>query len=285
MIYEYAIQPEVLIEWAKDRRDFKLFKRNFGLGTARIVSTFPAQQARKLRSYLLRMLPSEIDGLDATRYEAIIEITVECLAERQLSSKDISLNEWARLVVAEDQVKPFGIVLSKSNLNVVRNLTPDGIYEFDELWEHPRQVPVNRTNLSVYTGLKGLLELSRQKIIIADPYGYKSGAINFIGFMLNELSKVIEVEFYPEIELYFDEKSARAEHVKGEILKLLDFEFCDTKLKVKGIPKFHNRYIFTEHGGVSLGHGLSLSGDHTQDDEITLLDKKVYEQRLKDFSG
>lgn len=192
MIREYAIQPEVLIEWAKTQRDFKMFEKSFGLGTTRIISTFPTQQPRRLRRYLLRKLPAEMDDLVTTRYVEIVNKVAECLAIRKFENKDIPLEEWEALVIAEDQVKPFGIILSESPLNVERNLTPDGIYEFDQLWEHPTQVVVFRTSENIYASLKGLLELSRKKIIIADPYGYTSGAIRFIVFMLNELKKVIE---------------------------------------------------------------------------------------------
>lgn len=287
MIYEYAIQPEVLVEWAKTQRDFRMFERSFGLGTTRIISTFPAQQSRKLQRYLLRKWPSEMDGLAATRYDAIIEKILECLAVRKFENKDIPLEEWEALVIAEDQVKPFGVILSESSLNVERNITLNGVYELDQLWEHPRQVGVYRTSESLYNSLKGLLELSSQKITIADPYGFAPGATKFIAFILNELKKTIKEDQFPEVHLIFDVNkptAASVEHVRSDILNQIGSEFFNTKLKVRGIASFHNRYIFTEHGGISLGHGISLSGDHTQVDEITLLDKKIYEQRLKDFS-
>lgn len=41
MINEVAIDPEFLLEWSKDRGKSKEFLNNYGLGTRRIVSSFP----------------------------------------------------------------------------------------------------------------------------------------------------------------------------------------------------------------------------------------------------
>lgn len=284
MIHEYAIQPEVLIEWAKTQRTFKMFESSFGLGTTRIISTFPTQQARRLRSYLLRVQLKDIDDLAVKRYEALVDMVTECLVVRKFDSKDIPLNEWGRLVIAENQIKPFGIILSEKPLDLEKNLTPERVDVLDELWKHPGQIEVNRTNESIYTGLKGLLELSREKITIVDPYCYTSGAVKFIGFMLNELSKVIEVGLYPEVNLFFDEDKASAAHLKAEVLKLVNFSLCDTKLKVHGARNLHNRYVLTEHGGVTLGKGVSLQVDDTQVDEIILLEKKIYLDKVTKYS-
>jgi uncharacterized protein YjiS (DUF1127 family) len=41
MIYEYAIEPEALISWAKERRNCKDIKDNFGIGKTRLMADFP----------------------------------------------------------------------------------------------------------------------------------------------------------------------------------------------------------------------------------------------------
>jgi hypothetical protein len=33
MIYEYAIEPELVVAWGKDRADYRYFYEQFGLGT------------------------------------------------------------------------------------------------------------------------------------------------------------------------------------------------------------------------------------------------------------
>ena len=32
MVYEYAVEPEVVATWGKSREDFRYFKDKFGLG-------------------------------------------------------------------------------------------------------------------------------------------------------------------------------------------------------------------------------------------------------------
>lgn len=288
MIYEYAIQPEVLIEWAKSRADYKHFERNFGLGTPRIISSFPTQQARRLRRYLMSMLPDNpddldvLDGMKGKRYDAIVESITECIVERKFENKGISLEDWEKLVQEENNNRPFGIIVSEKKLGLKHCLTPDEIYE-NERFEHPKQILVTRTNESIYNGLKGLLELARKQITIVDRYGYKLGAIKFFIYMLNELGKSISPKQFPQVHIIIDEDNACANSVRDDIVKGLNFELCDSKLVVSKMPYMHNRYVFTEHGGVTLGHGFSLIGDHTQPDDIILLEKNIYEQRLQEY--
>ncbi len=44
MIYEYALDPAVLSTWASNERDYAEFLREYGLGTPRIISSFPKKK-------------------------------------------------------------------------------------------------------------------------------------------------------------------------------------------------------------------------------------------------
>lgn len=142
---------------------------------------------------------------------------------------------------------------------------------------------VTRTNESIYNGLKGLIELARKHITIVDPYAYLSGAIKFFIYMLNELGKSISPEQFPQVHIIIAEGKASVNNARDSIVQGLNFELCDSKLAISEMPHLHNRYVFTEHGGASLGHGFSLIGDYTQPDDITLLEKNLYEQRLQEY--
>jgi hypothetical protein len=51
-----------------------------------------------------------------------------------------------------------------------------------------------------------------------------------------------------------------------------------------GGQKLHNRYVFTEKGGISFGIGLDAS-DEVETDDVRLLDDALYAKRWKDYVG
>lgn len=51
-----------------------------------------------------------------------------------------------------------------------------------------------------------------------------------------------------------------------------------------GSEKFHNRYVLTERGGISLGIGLD-TGPAGQTDDANLLEPDQYIRRWNDYMG
>ena len=45
MVYEYALEPELVASWHKDRMKCRFFIDNFGFGTGRVVSDYPKEWA------------------------------------------------------------------------------------------------------------------------------------------------------------------------------------------------------------------------------------------------
>ena len=45
MIYEYALEPELVASWHKDRMKCRFFIDKFGFGTGRVVSDYPKEWA------------------------------------------------------------------------------------------------------------------------------------------------------------------------------------------------------------------------------------------------
>lgn len=41
MIYEYALEPQLVAAWASDKQKYKSILKEFGLGSGRSVSRFP----------------------------------------------------------------------------------------------------------------------------------------------------------------------------------------------------------------------------------------------------
>ncbi len=62
MVYEYALEPELVATWG-NRQDFRYFVEKFGLGQPRIVSRYPKPWKRLVRLLESR---SESDCTTAT---------------------------------------------------------------------------------------------------------------------------------------------------------------------------------------------------------------------------
>lgn len=80
MIHEYAIEPNVILTWASNGRDYAEFFREYGLGTPRIISNFPKSKPAKFRSYLLKHCPANSESLQVQRYIEIVQKIAEMTA-------------------------------------------------------------------------------------------------------------------------------------------------------------------------------------------------------------
>ncbi len=120
-------------------------------------------------------------------------------------------------------------------------------------------------------------------------------AIEFISRLIGDAFNGRVHSAVPEIILCYKTKrdggSPDAARVKAQIeLKLrTDKSFPEVQLKVyeleeiAGGDEFHNRYLLTELGGVSLGHGVDLSEKEAHSDDLTLLGRAAYEKRWRQF--
>ena len=295
MINEYALEPKVLASWASDQRDYAEFLREYGLGTPRIVSSFPRKKGAKLRSYLLSHSPWDAQSLAGQRYTEMVIKVVESIVVRDVQAN--TAVDWVGAAVVENSRAPFNVILSSTELQEGNNVTPDSMYSQNSIWNHPVQISFSRTNEGLLGVVLNLIRLADEKIVIIDPFGWTFEAINFIQFMLQSIANDRVSDGLPAIELHYKEKrgsgssgngSPSAAHVRQQIfdglaggvstLQLEVFELRETNNDV-----FHNRCILTEHGGVITGHGISISGDGSHTDEAILMKPEIYRKKWRQF--
>ena len=289
MINEVAIDPEVLLEWSKDRGKSKEFLNNYGLGTRRIVSSFPKNKPSKLISFLMRKVDSLDDENHKHRYGIMIESLRECLYLRE--SKVNSNKDWYELI--QNEVIPFDTVIARKNFDCENILTLEDLSESDFLYlDH--QISFNRTQKDFIKSIRGLVNLTTSKIVVVDAYAWKPNSIKVIKSIIDEVNnrrfKSQQVEFtviYKEIN--YVSPAPNASFFKSEIEKEFDSFPTDIDLKVIQLKEsdesdtFHNRYIMNNFGGVSLGHGLDIADKEHTTDEITMLSKNTYTKRWNQF--
>lgn len=296
MIFEYALDPSVLFSWAANRRNYAEFMREYGLGTPRLISSFPKKRASKLRSYLLKNSPSENDSLQGRRHQEMVVKITESLILRD--GQNITDASWNEITKTEHERAPFGVVVSSNEIDIDQNITPDNMYSPDSIWEHSRQSNFPRTLDGIFTELRDLLRLSTEKIVIVDAYGWSQDAINTIQHIINSIHEDRVNSKCPSITLYYKEKlgsnntgigSPPGCRVKQQIMEGLSSDCSDINLIVfelretEGSDAFHNRCVLTEHGGIILGHGIGVSGNESHTDEAILMEANIYDKKWNQF--
>ncbi|MDI3323395.1 hypothetical protein QKW35_03310 [Pontibacterium granulatum] len=291
MIHEYALDPELLKTWASSDRDYNEFFREYGLGTPRLASSFPKQKAAKYRNFYLREGPADEQSLQAQRYIEMVNHLTCALVHRD--GFECASSEWSESVISEDAREPFYALLASAPLESDRCLTPATMYSRESIWNHPRQQNVARTYESCSPVLRDVLRLAKDRIVFVDSFGWNQRAIGFIGRLIGDAFQGRVHSAIPEIVLYYKKKrnggTPSASHVKAEIerrvggcaqaliLRVYELE------EIEGEDVFHNRCILTELGGVSLGNGVDVSERPSHTDELTLLEREVYEKKWKQF--
>lgn len=296
MIHEYALDPSVLTFWASNDRDYAEFFREYGLGSPRIVSSFPKKKVSKLRSYLLQHSPEDSQSLTSQRYTEMVTKLLESIVLRDVSENKPA--NWSDAAVAENERVPFDVILSSMPINVGQNVTPENMYSQGSVWNHPDQIDIQRTNAGLLSVVSHLTRLSTQKIVIVDPYGWTSEAIGFVCYLINSLRDGRLADAVPSLTLFYKEKrgggksgkgSPGADHVKNLILQGIEGGLTKIDLQVVELREstegdvFHNRCILTEHGGVITGHGIGVSGVEAHTDQVILMRSDIYLKKWNQF--
>ncbi|HIF9403010.1 TPA: hypothetical protein ACX6RY_002991 [Photobacterium damselae] len=294
MIHEYAIAPSVLASWANSSRDYREFLREYGLGSPRIISSFPKSKASKLRGYFLTNGPQDIDSIQGQRYIEMVSLISEAFVERPAPTS--SDDSWEQMIVSEHGNKPFNVIIADPKLDLVGCLSPSCMYNQGSSWSHERQASVQRQVTPAVELLRNFLRFSTQKVVFIDPYGWTESACNTIRELLKTIVQNRVCSKIPQISLYYKEKidtrnqrnsSPAASAIQQQIMEGLAVEGLELQVfelkEAVGEDVFHNRCVLTEHGGAFNGHGFGLSNDPAHTDDWFLLERKIYEKKWMQF--
>lgn len=288
MIYEYALEPSVLVNWASNSRDYHEFFREYGLGQPRVFSSFPKQKASKLRSYLLQSAPPDEQSLHSQRYTEMVTALVDTVVIREISDNNSGI--WQQHIHEENTRLPFHAVLTNQPIATPSNITPATMYEAESLWNHVRQVNVERVQERFKGLLANLLRYSSERIVFVDAYAWNPASIETISELIKAAFENRPNRNSPKFFLFFKEKHDKsnrdAAFVKKQITERIGFDisFTVTELIESTITDvFHNRCLLSELGGIIYGHGLDLSDNYQHTDEAILMEKQIYEKKWNQF--
>jgi len=287
MIHEYAIDPELVVAWGKDRSDYRYFIEQFGLGTSRIMAEFP--KFKNWRKQFKHAAASADKTNELPRITAIYNLLKERLIHRDGFNYDGALS-WLENAESENTRQEFHAILAQINPRHHAKVLASAEVETSPLWPVEKQMYCPRKPTHMAQLLTGILT-NCSHIHFIDPYFSpdKPQCLRPLEAFLDVI--VSKRACRPDVEKIIIHTSGKQE---------INFfkQSCENKLKPRipvsicliiqrwnergGGEKFHNRYILTDIGGVKVDPGLD-DGNEGENFEVLLLARNLYEKQWNDF--
>lgn len=286
MLHAYAIEPKVACTWGKIK-DFRYFFNKFGLGTPRILYEIP--KFSKWRSHVIKnFLKRDYSDIEKKN----LEMLIQCFDKSRFKHPNLSYDgtiDWLENAEMEYDRFPFSGIIAEDNPRshkaVIRN---DSIgMEQDRRWDRPTGIVPKRNPEEFADALEGILLYCKEILLIDPHFGPENSRHKqMIEAFVNKISKRVS---YPErFEIHCSDKIANLDFFEEQTQKLTAIVPKNLKLSFyswrerPGGEKFHNRYILTEHCGVTIGTGLD-KGKKGQSDDINLMSAEQYQFRKNQF--
>jgi len=274
MIYEYALEPELVATWGTKQNSI-IYSSAFGFGQGRAVSNYPKKWSRMVYSC------ARGSEMEIKRLVELLKRIEENMIKRRDPIYDGDRRSWIENALLEHKRYPFFAIMAKNNLNHLSQIICE-----DDLadspcpsWDIPHGITVNRNAAEMAATINMMLGRCRWVKFI-DPYlsrikwGHKQSMMAFLRILGTE-RPVGPLEF---IEIHTDEKGPSLEFLKDFYEEIIPAGLTVTLFQWKEIPggqRLHNRYILTDLGGVSFHNGLD-AGEDGETDDITRLDYEQY---------
>lgn len=287
MLREYAVDPAVAATWI-DRRTGRYFIGSFGIGTSRILSNYPRKRWKKRVWQAWETDSARRDG-DRKRMEVLIPRLLRDTAHRPNAVWDPD-SSWLQNAMAEHERAPFHAVLARRNpARHACVLVADDVNDDTELWGDPPGTTA-RTADDMARAVGSMLRMA-ERIVFVDPHfaPHRRRFRSVLEACLRECSHQRIAE-HPEITILSEARDGNGtpegfrDQCLSRLPRLLPMGWAATVARLQELPggeKLHNRYILTEHGGVSFGVGLD-TGDGV--DDLHLLRRDQYEKRWSQYT-
>lgn len=289
MIYEYAIDPSIAATWFR-LRDGRFFKDRLGLGTPRIVSSFPFSWRERVWSEFYRSQDCT-DDLSIKRMETMLDHLCRKTVKRRGLNWD-NRKSWLENAESEHSLVPFDAIVAKNN---PRDhdcvICVDSIDSDTPLWFRKHQLAVLRDE-RIQELTSPMLRIATQ-VVFVDPYfSTKERFIRPMERYLRIIAKGKDnarkrgyaVNGIPHIEIC---RSSEGGHCHDA--QLSSIVPPQLNLIVRTLDSmdredaFHNRYILTDVGGLLFPYGLDEKPGTT--DDLTVLNEDLYLKRWSQYAN
>lgn len=273
MIFEYALEPQLLSSWSSFQRLVSLF----GISKGRLISRYPKRWTRLVYD----SVPS------GTTEKAKIEIALKRI-ERELllprSHQWNDTNNWLSNAIEEHARIPFQAILASSNGGGPHSMVVDAT-DLDctdlplLLKAGPRRI-VTRDASEIGKALRPLLLLAKRILIVEPNFTIKSprfrNPLAAIILAALDLQSKVRTDCDVELHLGMDKLDEYADKAAALNSFLAPHIPENMFLSVVGWNKddLHNRYVITDSCGIMLGEGLGIPDSRSTrtKDVLALLD-------------
>ena len=293
MIYEYAIEPEVLVAWVRTRLACRYIYDNFGLGKPRLMAEFP-----KFKNWRKQMRQAAISlsDIELLKLEELFKHLKEVQIKRLSDGYD-GTETWLINAEKENAVHPFRAILATENPKHSPHVLENnrlGDWS-DAFWAAKQGVSVKRQAQYMADAIAPMLQIC-QKVVFVDPY-FGPGKVKCTKPLQAFITEYLR--FKPEECVCCIEMHCSADYPNTPPLDFFKNE-CLAKLP-KFIPKsvqliikrwnqrnqgekLHNRYVLTDLGGVIFNIGLD-QGAEGETDDVTLMTREQYQIRWRQYAS
>lgn len=288
MLVEHLIEPEFLLKVAESRRDSKDLVREFTLPSPRVAGNFP-----KLKNFRRQVLRGQ--SVDASEHERMrLEELLRLLGERRverLLDYDGAIDFQHNLRIVEEHAFRGVHLIEEKNPAIDLSSEIISLKEFrDGLDPTVFQVSVTKLAEDLCSVLREFVRLS-SSITLIDPFFGTQPQVWKTFLLFLQASVELAPSTGKTFHVLFDGSKATgrscrylAETLQREkpdlVREFSDITFKD--IREHGHAAVHNRYLMSELGGVSIGHGFEESNERESDD-VTILDKMVYQKRFAEY--
>ncbi|MBF0341542.1 MAG: hypothetical protein HQL95_11365 [Magnetococcales bacterium] len=295
MIYEYALDPEMVASW-HDRKKYAFFAGRFGMDDGRVVSGYPKKWRQMVRKAFFDQIPGG-DPNAEMRLNALLDTLCEKMVKRNNSFPD--LPSWLEKAEYEHAVRPFRSVLSNKNprskpfVVTTDEVTGGTIAESKNAdhWIIP-PAPSPPRDASEFAQAVAPMLRCCQHAVFVDPYfdpdPYRPRFLNTLREMLVILWSQNHGMELPQAELHISaDKKGENEILRKCRAHLPDIIPLGGKIRVviwksrACGEQLHNRYLLTDIGSVGFCAGLDETDQagHDESDDLFRLSSHQHTKR------
>lgn len=278
MIFEYALEPDLLNNW----KDFRYFIDQFGISKGRLISRYPKRWKR--------MVFESIEGIGDRDKHRIIEALAKI--DKKLLPRENEWDDktsWLDNAEIENKIRPFHAIIAHDNPNKNSHIiVGDDVDEKEPLWESKTQEDIPRKPHDMADAVSILLRQSRHIVFIDTNFGpentrHRRPLFAFIKEALNGRKIQLEsIEYHTEAKSDLKFFTGECESkIAPNIPVGIDIHFKRWSKKVGG-TKLHDRFILTDIGGVEFTVGLD-DGPDGEETGVILLEEGKYQNTCQSY--
>jgi len=289
MFYEYAVAPAIFTNPSNLQSFFECFKNR----PYRLISDTPKKWVQDAFHAINQLTHDQCPPvMKKTLKNHLQKLSKTSLCNNRTIEDWKKTDNWVDFVVNEHNKFPFAAILGSESVS-----KPVRVFSFSDLtfyapesWELGGQQHIKRDGAMIVETVLPLLKVSKQLFLVDTYFSFTPPSWNRYESLLKGLvEKAHECNFgkgIAKIEIHTSDKQ------KG-VQKSL--EFIAKPWLPKGIAiycyqwpanQMHDRFILTDVGGISFGHGLDdFADDRLEDVLISVLEHQVYKNektRLSD---